>query len=808
MNNINCVLKEKNNCFGCRACFNICTSKAITMQEDKEGFFYPVVDNNKCTNCGLCKKACPSLNKSKTFRKNTKNPDCYAAIAIDDIRLISSSGGAFSIIADEIFRQGGVVCGVAYVGQKVQHIIIESPDNIDKLRGSKYVQSDTNTVYSQIKDIVKTGRLVLFTGTPCQVAGLNIYLGGIYPNLITVDLLCHGVPSQKVFDKYLEETLTDKKNGDFYYTSFRDKINGWGVYTTTTTTTGYKYYGGPTAKDTYLQAFINNMCLRPCCGTCPYTSTQREADITIADFWAIERFKPELNDGKGTSMILVHNEKGKKLFNIIKNKFMVLEKVPIEYAKYYNITLYTPLKQHRNRDKFFRLLNAGKPLTEIIKKCNEGYLEHKEYGEYEDKVDIAIFNLWPYQNYGGILNAYALQKTLGNLGYSSKLINWQYPRWRELYTGSFIEEFANKHLDITRPFYKYSDLFNNVNSMADIFIAGSDCIWSSTWFADSLNFLTFANTDKKKISYAPSFGSADVDYPNDLLFLSNKYYLSLFDNISVREDSGCKIVKEKFGLEATQVLDPTLLLNAKDYDDILGESSLQINNYIFNYCINEKKTDNEYLMQKLTPLGDIISYNQFDSDKKSVAEWLNRIKNSKLILTNSYHACCFALIFNIPFWIFKPAETDFSRFESLLSLLHLNNRIVYEIDKFSIANLFNPIDWSQVNTLLAVEKNRSLNWLKNALETPKDISKINPVDSVIHYLSSNIDQKISIIDLYNVLNYKTNYINYQKYRILRRLVFGELRAIFKDKQQSFYEKVKRARKIKSEYLCLSEIMHK
>ena len=375
MNNINCVLEEKSKCFGCRACFNICTVKAISMQEDEEGFFYPVVDINKCTNCGLCKKACPSLNKSEVFRNNTKDPDCYAAMASDDIRKVSSSGGAFSVIADEIFRQGGVVCGVAFVGQKVQHIIIDNPGDMVRLRGSKYVQSDTNTVYPQIKDILKTGRMVLFTGTPCQVAGLNVYLGKTYPNLITVDFVCHGVPPQRVFDKYLEETLTDKENGDFFHTSFRDKIAGWGVYTTTTTTTGYKYDGGRSTKDTYMNLFLNRLCLRPCCGTCPYTSTKREADITIGDFWEIEKFRPELNDRMGTSIFLVNNEKAKKIFNLIKNNFIVLEKVPIEYAEYHNKSLYTPLGHNPNRNIFFKLLKKGRKLSKIKYYCL-GYTDY------------------------------------------------------------------------------------------------------------------------------------------------------------------------------------------------------------------------------------------------------------------------------------------------------------------------------------------------------------------------------------------------------------------------------------------------
>ena len=436
MNNINCVLEQKNNCCGCRACANICPVSAITMQEDEEGFFYPVINEDKCTNCGLCKKVCPSLNKSEVFHENTLKPDCYAVMADDETRLVSSSGGAFSLIANWILEQGGYVCGVAFVGQKVQHIIIDNKDDLHKLRGSKYVQSDTNTVYSQIKDLLKNEEIVLFTGTPCQVAGLNTFLGKKYDNLYTVDLLCHGVPPQKVFDKYLEETM--QPDDEFAHTSFRNKVEGWGVYMTTT---GKKYNGGATITDSYLQAFIKNMCLRPSCGTCAYTTTQRESDITIGDFWAIERFDKKLNDNKGTSVILLNSKKGKQMLNEFKNEFQVCRKVPLDYASYYNITLKTPLAQHTNRKAFFRMLKNGYALKDITKYC------------LKNKYDCMIMNLWPFKNFGGVLNAYALQTALKQLGYTSQLINYQFETWRLEFKDSFVEHFANKYLNFTKPYY-------------------------------------------------------------------------------------------------------------------------------------------------------------------------------------------------------------------------------------------------------------------------------------------------------------------------------------------------------------------
>ncbi len=788
MNNINEVLADKKDCVGCRACVNICPKSAILMREDDEGFFYPTIDDEKCTNCGLCKKVCPSLNKSEIFKENTKNPDCYAVIADDETRLVSSSGGAFTLIADEIFKMGGLVCGVAYVGQKVQHIIINNKEDLYKLRGSKYLQSDTNSVYSQIKNLLQAGKIVLFTGTPCQVAGLNTFLGKKYENLYTVDLICHGVPPQKVFDKYLEETL--QEDDKFEHTSFRDKKAGWGVYATTTTTTitGKRYYGSPFAEDIYLQAFIKNMCLRPSCGACAYTTSQREADITIGDFWAIERFDKKLNDNKGTSVVLLNSKKGKEIFNKFKNKTPVCTKVPLDYASYYNITLKTPLEQHSNRKAFFRMLKKGKSLRETVKYCNE------------NKYDVGIFNLWPFKNYGGVLNAYALQMVVEKLGYSSVLINWQYPEWRAEYSGSFIEKFANKHLKITKPYYTYSEL-REVNSYIDTFIVGADCVWSTLWFNDSLNFLDFVSFDKKKISYAPSFANTDYKANFDLT-LQNKYYLEKFDSLSVREFSGQKILKNVFNKESKVVLDPTLLVDKEAYN-LLAEEYKEDKNGIFEYMVNASSETKERVAEwlKKYPKEEVSLYNQTDSEGRSVGKWLSSIKNSKVLVTNSYHACCFAIIFNIPFWVVKPNMTDFSRFETLLGIFDLSSRILKDSNNYNETDLFKVIDWEKVNSILAKEKECSIKWLKEVLEAPKDLSKINPADAVIKSLSDKIlalqegNDFVSIEGLHNVINYKKNYRKYLKYKILKNFVFGAIKACYKEKQKIYHKKIKSARRV-------------
>ncbi len=440
--------------------------------------------------------------------------------------------------------------------------------------------------------------------------------------------------------------------------------------------------------------------------------------------------------------------------------------------------------------------------------------------EKNKKVDVAVFNLWPFKNYGGVLVAYALQKVLKKLGYSSRLINWQFPRWREVYSGSFVEDFANKYLDFTAPYYDYSDLINNINDLADTFIVGADCAWSSRWLKDSLYFFPFVDSSKKKISYAPSFMNEHYDCPPDLL-LSNKYYLSRFDSISVREDSGLKILKDVFDVEATQVLDPTLLLDKNDYGEIISEDHASPDrDYVCVYLIHQDDTSFKDVKQRIRGLVDnkkIVILRQQKSEK-SVPEWLDLIVNSKVLITNSYHACCFAVLFNIPFYaytdIIQREVADYSRHESLMRVLGLEDRIKYNTDDFERDMLFDPIDWDKVNTRLEKERIRSMDWLKEALEKPKDVSGINPADPVIHYLNksfftlnqsvstlnqsiSTLNQSVSMLenqkaylqDLIDIYNYKKYIFNFWKYRIIKNFVFGKKKKKYKYKQKAYKFKI-------------------
>ena len=357
-------IKTKEDCCGCYACYNICPKECITMESDSEGFWYPKIDKNKCIDCNLCEKVCPIINK---FNSSLYEEKSYAVFNKNEkIRLESSSGGIFSILAEYVINNHGSVYGAAFDEEfNVKHIKINNLQDIKLLRGSKYVQSKIEDVFKFIKSDLKNDKLVLFTGTPCQVAGLKSFLQKKYNNLILMDIVCHGVPSPLVWQQYINELKQNyKQNIKNVY--FRDKSTGWKTYSIKFLfdKDEYKNIG---FKDIYMKGFLNDVYLRPSCYNCNFKGIERISDITIADFWGIENVLPKMDDDKGTSLIVIHSEKGKQLFDELSEK-MILNEVNLNEAIKYNPSMIKSVKYNEKRNSFFAELSFGKELTDLIRK--------------------------------------------------------------------------------------------------------------------------------------------------------------------------------------------------------------------------------------------------------------------------------------------------------------------------------------------------------------------------------------------------------------------------------------------------------
>ncbi len=346
-------IKDKTKCCGCFSCKNICPQNAISMVEDEYGFKYPNINYNICTNCGLCEKVCPIINKKQESSENSR---AYAAISKNEnTRMKSSSGGMFSIIAENIINEGGIVYGAQF-NEKflVEHSRAETIEEISKFRGSKYVQSDINKIFKEVKKDLIQGRKVLFTGTPCQVEGLISFLIKPFDNLYTQDFICHGVPSKKVWEKYLEYR---KKldNSEPNKINFRNKENkGWNEYQLLFEYNENKKYIDHN-EDLFMKAFLSDIALRDSCYKCEFKKKHRISDITLADFWGINNVLPEMNDEKGTSLIIINSEKGNKLLKEIQDK-AVIKEVDIECAIKYNKSMIQSATINDNREKFFQNL--------------------------------------------------------------------------------------------------------------------------------------------------------------------------------------------------------------------------------------------------------------------------------------------------------------------------------------------------------------------------------------------------------------------------------------------------------------------
>lgn len=360
------MIQEKESCTGCGMCAAICPSSAIQMQADSHGFLHPVVDAGECTDCDLCARKC----SVSTPPQVSAHTDVLTGYAKDGTLLPRSSSGAiFPVLAAEIIRKGGLVFGAAFDGQfHVIHTAAESVEELSALCSSKYVQGRIpSDCYAQVKAALAAGRWVYFSGLPCQVAALKSYLGRDYDTLITQDTACHSVPSPLVWDEYKAE-LEKQHGGKLTAFSFRNKANGWEAYHIRAAFDNGREFAQPAAENPYQRGFIKGLYSHSSCFVCKFKGIERCSDITLADYWGVKGIQPEAYNPQGTSLILLHSDKGRALLESCRDKLQIITAADGAFA--YNPAVLTPIQKPARYDEFWAGYNKM-PFDDLIYACCE-----------------------------------------------------------------------------------------------------------------------------------------------------------------------------------------------------------------------------------------------------------------------------------------------------------------------------------------------------------------------------------------------------------------------------------------------------
>lgn len=760
------VCLKEINCCGCGSCFNSCPKKAIKMQVNEKGFLYPDVNHDLCTQCGLCLRKCPAYSNSYNYSKTTSEDLCqfpiiYAFVANQNVLNNSSSGGVFTCLANFVFEHNGVVAGAAFADEfKVEHIIIDNIKDLDKLRLSKYVQSNQNDIFKKVKEHLNNSRLVLYSGTPCQCAGLKSYLGKDYLNLITVDLLCHGVPSYQL----LKDELTSRYDLNSIDKIYFRKKEGWSTCLDIFLKDGtIDSNNGKTSF--FIRAFLEDLSLRESCYKCKFAKIPRVGDITIGDNWNGKKLKLGKIFETKSSIVSINSFKGDLFWNKALKKFKCsIKNIPNSKINKLNKNLTEPnAKRTKNIEIFWKnYFSKGYKSTMIDYSFNGN-----------DNIGLVLY---ASNNYGSCATNYALYKVIESLGYKTIILDNLVPLM------GISKSFLSNHCRITSSKLNTHDI-KTVNDICKGFVLGSDYSLNLSVNHTKKNLqyflMGFANDDKLKISWAPCLGIPPFDKQPDLKEFY-KYYLGRLNFRTFREETSLEICKKYLNLDSRHVPDPVFLAS-KDTFINLNEDIGITEDFILVYYLDPTKEKYDvinYYSQQLKVKHKIlfgigehnralatVPKNELNNiiEPSGFEKFMSCFMQAKYVITDSFHGTCFAVLFNKPYISIKNRNVvRFDTFISLFKRVNIEHIPVYnsatEVLKTDV--LSKDYNFEVVNSTLENLRNENIKLLNAALFG--SINDSVPSESLNYFTASLFSKHLMLSQQHEQIskhNYWLNIIN-------------------------------------------------
>lgn len=704
-------------CVGCFSCYNACPVKAISMEPDKLGFMHPNIEEEKCISCRNCSDVCPVLSDRKEER--SCYPEIYYAMADDKLRKQGASGGLFPLLAQQFIKENGVVFGAAFDEEmRLVHTCAFSEKELPPLYKSKYVESYIGDSFGKIKDLLIEGRRVLFCGTPCQVAGLNTFLGKEKEHLFTIDLYCHGVPSQKMLLDFIREKFGDRE--DIEEIAFRNKEYGWrGSVDCIDVRFSDGLWKQIYEDNEYMSAYMEYLSLRSSCYHCKFSLSPRVGDLSLGDAWGTKWCPKDREKELGISLVSVNSLKGVILFDGIKSQLEV-QKTHLMSTK--RNSVYALKRMISEQRAIWKNLYPAKGFSESYHMVTENH------------YDIGLVGGYSWSNYGDEITYYALYYLL-SVQWKKKvlMVTWTKDSFWPVYQEPIL--FQNTPYppkSIAPEAQQISDL-KRLNQYVDCFLIASGQYVKPSILRKTkdLQLLEWVSDCKKKIAYSVSWGHDTIRLTNRARRRQSEAF-QRFDAFAVREQSGVKIAKEEFGVSAEWVLDPVFLCDRAMYDDLIGVRKLK-QKEIFGYIL-DPSIENEqivrYLTEKMKLPYEIISAGSLSAqsaktlwdldviESAQLESFLLHLRDAEYVLTDSFHATCLAIIFKKQFSTIVNSGRGTTRYESLLEYLGLTSRLLYQTQDVQDTlerQMQEKIDYKKVDVLIDKMRDKSIKWLRDQI---------------------------------------------------------------------------------------------